>query len=148
MIKVWTPFLVILAVRCSQYMTRCLGRIHSAISWFVTSKVQCMPLRVMPVVAGRLLISTDRGHIYCFAPRIQTKTSTEEPPQPTKASPAPTVKPSVSQLAQRLIQSTGADIGYALVLGCGDGHLAGELARHSRLRVIGVDPDAKRVNQA
>ena len=102
----------------------------------------------LAVVAGRLLISTDRGHIYCFAPRIQTRTSTEEPPQPTKASPASTVKPSVSQLAQRLIRSTGADIGYALVLGCGDGHLAGELARQSRLRVIGVEPDAKRVNQA
>ena len=102
----------------------------------------------LAVVAGRLLISTDRGHIYCFAPRVPTKTASEAPPQPTISPPTPTVKPSVSQFAQRLIRSTGTDIGYALLLGCADGHLAGELARQSRLRIIGVAVDAKRVNHA
>ena len=52
------------------------------------------------------------------------------------------------QAAGRILSGTGVSQGICLVLGCGDGRLVYELARRSRLRVIGVDTDASEVASA
>ncbi|MHC4984311.1 MAG: outer membrane protein assembly factor BamB family protein, partial [Planctomycetota bacterium] len=44
--------------------------------------------------------------------------------------------------AEQILSATGIDRGVCLVLGSGEGRLAYELARRSRLRVIGVDTSA------
>lgn len=50
-----------------------------------------------------------------------------------------------SQTAQDILARTGVRDGICLVYGSGDGRLAWHLARHSRLRVIGVETDLQRV---
>ncbi|MBB73354.1 MAG: hypothetical protein CMJ75_02440, partial [Planctomycetaceae bacterium] len=100
----------------------------------------------LAVTAGHLLVSTDRGNIYCFAPPAHPRS--DPPPEPSQRHGDSSPTGPMSRLAQRLVQSTGADIGYALLLGSGNGRLAGELARRTRLRIICVDPVGKRVDQA
>jgi len=48
--------------------------------------------------------------------------------------------------AGNILKQTGATEGYCLMLGLGTGRLAEELARQSKLQVIGVDPDPKKVD--
>ncbi|MHC4983651.1 MAG: outer membrane protein assembly factor BamB family protein, partial [Planctomycetota bacterium] len=50
--------------------------------------------------------------------------------------------------AEQIIKATGVTDGVCLVLGSGEGRLAYELARRSRLKVIGVDADAAAVAAA
>ena len=49
------------------------------------------------------------------------------------------------EAARKILASTRVDRGICLLLGSGDGRLAYELARQSRLRVIGVETSAERV---
>lgn len=53
-----------------------------------------------------------------------------------------------SDAAEHIIKETGITQGYCVIIGSEDGKLAYELARRSNLRIIGVDDDAKKVNQA
>jgi outer membrane protein assembly factor BamB len=50
-----------------------------------------------------------------------------------------------SRAAEDILARTGVRDGICLVYGSGDGRLAFQLARHSRLRVIGVETDLQRV---
>jgi len=50
-----------------------------------------------------------------------------------------------SKAAEHIIKNTGIMQGYCLVLGSGEGQLAYELAKRSKLRIIGVNDDAKKV---
>lgn len=50
--------------------------------------------------------------------------------------------------ADRIINQTGIKEGYCLVYGCGQGRLAFELAKHSKLMIIGVDEDINKINTA
>ena len=50
--------------------------------------------------------------------------------------------------ARRILEKTGVREGICLMLGCGDGRLAYRIAQASRLRVIAVDTDARRVEAA
>ena len=102
----------------------------------------------LAVAAGHLLVSTDRGNVYCFATPAPEIAAVDVPPEPSQRRPDSNSTGPMSRLAQRLVESTGADIGYALLLGCRNGRLAGELARRTRLRIVGVEPDTARVDQA
>lgn len=53
-----------------------------------------------------------------------------------------------SQAAQDILARTGVRDGICLVYGSGDGRLAWQLARHSRLGVIGVETDLQRVERS
>ncbi len=50
-----------------------------------------------------------------------------------------------TDLTRQMIEMTGQREGYCLVWGIGNGRLMEELARQSRLLVIGMDPDAQKV---
>ena len=50
--------------------------------------------------------------------------------------------------ARQIVAASGVDRGYCLVLGCGDGRLALELARLTNLQIIGVEEDAERADAA
>jgi outer membrane protein assembly factor BamB len=52
------------------------------------------------------------------------------------------------QVARRILSETDAGHGICVILGSGDGHLAYELARQSRLRIIAVDTDRDNVEAA
>ena len=49
--------------------------------------------------------------------------------------------------AARILEATGIEKGICVVYGCGDGRLAGELARRSELRVIGFGEDATQIEK-
>ena len=50
------------------------------------------------------------------------------------------------QAAERILALTGIERGYCLDLDCGRGRLAVELAKRSKLRIIGVSPDREDVS--
>lgn len=94
----------------------------------------------LAVSSGRLLVSTDQGVISCFGPA--TLTSAAAPVAAGPAEPSAEVSETIIQAAQDILRTSGVVDGYCLDLGCGDGSLAAELARHSNLQVIAVDDDA------
>ena len=100
----------------------------------------------LAVAAGRLLVSTDKGALYCFAgggeSLDETATRSDEP------FPKDELTPVFAAAAQRLVKETGITSGYCLVWGCGTGRLAAELARRTNLRIYGVERDAAKVSAA
>jgi outer membrane protein assembly factor BamB len=53
-----------------------------------------------------------------------------------------------AQAARRIVEKTKAEQGICLVVGCGEGRLAYELAKRTRLHVLAVDTDAAKVAAA
>ena len=53
-----------------------------------------------------------------------------------------------ARAAEQILRRTGVTKGYCLVLGCGKGQLAYELAKRSDLTVIGVDEDTGNIAEA
>lgn len=49
--------------------------------------------------------------------------------------------------ANRILKQTGQTEGYCLCFGLKDGHLIEDLAKQSKLTIIAIDPDEKKVNQ-
>ncbi len=98
----------------------------------------------LAVADGRLYASTDRGKIYCFGggtgrPEVRDIKST--PPQAAEN----TV---YAMAAQEIIQATSVTEGYCLDLACGDGLLALELARRTKLQIYCVEKDPEKVQAA
>jgi len=93
---------------------------------------------------ARLYVSTDQGAIVCFAgARRRTPTVHKSPPRLPPGSPSPEAR-----AAEAIVKQTGVTEGYCLDLGCGDGRLAYELARRTKLQIYAVDPDAANVRKA
>jgi outer membrane protein assembly factor BamB len=102
----------------------------------------------LSVVNGGLYVSTDRGKIHCFKSNVKggKKVIT------AKKDANPFQDDNLTQLydkaAEYIIKQTGITKGYCLVLGCGKGRLAYELARRSDLKIIVVEEDADEVAAA
>ncbi len=99
----------------------------------------------LAVARQRLLVSTDRGTIHCFAAQLPPR-ETVPPVAATRPSAPGGVERAGS--AEEIIQRTGVTQGYCLDLGCGDGALASELAKRTQLQIVAVDPDADNVRSA
>jgi len=87
----------------------------------------------------KLFVATAEGRLYCFAAKKA---------QPAKRWPTPT-PPADSghmSLAVPLLEASGVRAGYSLVWGLNDGRVVEQLVRHTALRVIAMDADAKKVN--
>jgi outer membrane protein assembly factor BamB len=104
-------------------------------------------VRGLAVADGRVLASTDRGMIYCFAAEGPPPGGiiTEPGSDPYRQSPA---APLCRKAAETILAETGIRRGYCLVLGCETGQLAFELARQSELKIYAVSPDKKQVAAA
>ncbi|HYT94083.1 MAG TPA: PQQ-binding-like beta-propeller repeat protein, partial [Gemmataceae bacterium] len=99
----------------------------------------------LAVARGRLLISTDKGLIYCFAAGAVEPQTVKPRPPVEPVYPDTATKDRYTAAAEWILKQTPVRRGYCLVLGSGDGYLAYELARRSELQVIGVEPDAAKV---
>jgi outer membrane protein assembly factor BamB len=105
-------------------------------SW--TSKVEGIAYG-LAVAGGRLLVSTDKGYIYCFD---------------ANASSAAVVarrwatRPCPAGAAAEIVRETSVNKGYCLDLGCGDGRRAYQLAERTELQIIGIEKDPARVAAA
>ncbi len=102
----------------------------------------------LSVANGGLYVSTDQGKIHCLKSNVKggTKVIT------AKKDANPFQHDNLTQLydkaAEYIIEQTGITKGYCLVLGCGRGRLAFELARRSDLKIVGVEKDSGQVNAA
>jgi len=99
----------------------------------------------LAVADGRLLVSTDKGIIYCFAPADSPKHDVITEPVDRNGFPASQMADTFRQAADTILKETGINRGYCLVLGLETGELALELAKRSDLRVYAVSPDAGKV---
>lgn len=98
----------------------------------------------LAVADQRLFVSTDTGAILCFgsAPAANHTHAASVDPTPYGANK------SASRVAEEIGRLSGITEGYALDLGCGDGSLACELARQTKLFVYAIDSDPDNVATA
>lgn len=109
------------------------------ISW--SAAVEGTPAS-MAAAAGRLFVGTREGALYCFG--ADPAAPAAQPRRPAAASS----EDAFTRQAREILARTGVTDGYALVWGIGSPRLLEELARQSRLQIIGIDPDAAKVAAA
>jgi outer membrane protein assembly factor BamB len=97
---------------------------------------------------GRLVVSSDKGPIYCFSPN-ETATAKEFRPE-IVADPYPNdaLAETYKAAAEKILAESGAGKGYALVLDCGEGRLAYELAKRTELKIVGLEKDPQKLATA
>ncbi len=97
----------------------------------------------LAVADGRLLASTDAGHVYCYG------SGQIAPVELAPAGPATGDDESdFAKAADEIVQRTGATRGHCLDLASGEGRLALALARRTQLRICAFDADPARVAAA
>jgi outer membrane protein assembly factor BamB len=90
---------------------------------------------------GKLFVVTKQGSIHCFGEGATTAKH--------YALTEPDTGSSNKEWAGRvedILNASGADEGYCLAMGLGSGQLVEELLRQSKLSVIAIDPDARKVD--
>jgi len=102
----------------------------------------------LAVSNGRLLVSTDRGTIHCFTGDAASAARKISPARGLSPYPQDELTSIYASAAKDIIDETGIKKGYCLVLGCGEGRLAYELARLTDLRIVGIEEDEKKVMAA
>jgi outer membrane protein assembly factor BamB len=98
----------------------------------------------LAVADGRLYVSTDTGMIYCFAAegggvRHQALATTVSHYGENAR---------YADAAAEIVKSSGITEGYCVDLACGDGGLAYELAKRTKLQIYAIDADEKNVAAA
>ncbi len=100
----------------------------------------------------RLIVSSDKGPIYCFKGHSGEK----EEEIPKKIKQVITVSPFPDNKVNSVYEKAASDIlkevpikkGYCLVLNCGEGQLAFDLAKQSDLNIVGIENDPGKVQKA
>jgi outer membrane protein assembly factor BamB len=89
---------------------------------------------------GRLVVTTLDGRMHCFA------TGAVKPPVHRDAEPElPLEVPDWSGRVAKILEENNSGSAYCVSLGAGSGGLISELIRQSKMRVVVVDSDPKRV---
>ncbi|MFO7906754.1 MAG: PQQ-binding-like beta-propeller repeat protein [Pirellulaceae bacterium] len=104
--------------------------------------------RGLAVSDNRLFVSSDTGSIHCFGSGEGSTANVIEQRTDDSPFPANELDDVLAAAAERIVQTTGIDRGHCLVLGCGTGRLAHELARRTELRICGIEPDLEKVRAA
>jgi outer membrane protein assembly factor BamB len=107
-----------------------------------SAEVEGTPLG-LAVAGGRLYVSTDRGNLYCFDGKGDAKPTVHE--QPTDK---PSHAESIAARAEQIVKEAGVTDGWCVDLRCGDGALLYELAKRTRLKLVGIDSDPEKVAAA
>ncbi len=92
---------------------------------------------------GCLVVSTVEGGIYCFSGQSTTQPMTHQKNIALSSSD----QNAYNNLVQRLIKQFDVTEGYCLAFGLKDGQQLAELASQTKLQIIGVDADAKKVSK-
>jgi len=99
------------------------------------------------IANGSLYVSTDTGSIQCFrhaageSAMIAEETAADAYPQDG-------LTRRYQEAASYILQRIPAMTGYCLVLDCGQGRLACELARRSELKIVSVESDVNAADKA
>lgn len=102
----------------------------------------------LAVAQGRLFVSTDEGGIYCFQSGQAAPLQTVTAPEPASPYPHDDLDAAYTAAAETILGQVPDHKGYALVLDCGEGRLACEIAKRSEFRVVGVEADAAKAARA
>ena len=102
----------------------------------------------LSVINGGLFISTDKGRIHCYRDDVNNNAKVIEVKTDTNPYPNDALTEIYAEAAKLILERTGISKGYCLVLGCGQGRLAYEMARRSDLKIIGVEKDPNNVAAA
>ena len=94
---------------------------------------------------GTLLVSTDHGRLYCFDEKGREAAAKTD--ERLASSPYPEESPA-ARAAEEIVNRTGLKEGFCLDLGCGDGALAYELAKRTKMQIYAVESDAEKVKIA
>ncbi|MFT4639408.1 MAG: outer membrane protein assembly factor BamB [Verrucomicrobiales bacterium] len=93
----------------------------------------------------RLFLSTDEGPIYCLGAEA-TKTPNQITPYADADAFGDTS--AYAAAAKTILQYSGIDKGYCLVLNAGEGELAYELASQSELSIVAIESDPNKIRAA
>jgi outer membrane protein assembly factor BamB len=97
----------------------------------------------------RLYVSTDLGEIHCFAQPASSDAPAKAALLKQTLNESPYGKNRDNVLAaETILQASGMKEGYCVDLACGDGGLAYELAKRSKLHIYAVDDDPRQVAKA
>lgn len=102
----------------------------------------------LSVINGGLFVSTDKGRIYCFRSGSNDGVKIARAKVQTDPYPRDALTNRYAEAAEAIIKQTGITKGYCLVPDCGNGRLAYELARRSDLKIVGIEADASKVDDA
>ena len=91
----------------------------------------------------RLFAVTSDGSIHCFG---EASKDYVEPRLYSFSQSAFTTDDAWSTKVRAIVDETGVDAGYCVAWGIGSGGLVKELARQTALRIVVVEPDARRAN--
>ena len=94
------------------------------------------------VANGALYVSTDTGKVHCFRHGVIDTSRTIAEVASTGGYPLDMLTERYEAAADYILRQVPGAKGYCLVLDCGEGRLAYELARRSKLNIVGVVPDA------
>ena len=97
----------------------------------------------LAVANGRLYVSTDQGTVHCFTNEPSNKPIVHRAKLRTLTS-----NREIIAAAKAIIEKSGITEGYCVDLGCGDGSLAVELAKQTKLHIYAIDSDPKNVAAA
>ena len=102
----------------------------------------------MAAAPDNLIVSSNKGPIYCFARRKTKKVKVIE----SKVNPHPYPDDERAEFyrkaAERIIADSKITNGYALILECDTGRLAYELAQRTELKIIGLEKDPREREKA
>ncbi|MBI2478396.1 MAG: PQQ-binding-like beta-propeller repeat protein [Planctomycetia bacterium] len=103
----------------------------------------------LAAAGGRVVASTDRGVIYCFdgeAEAGETRSGAQDPALSRPVDAGGEID--FIQAAEEIIRKTNVVEGFCIDFGAGDGRLALELAKRTKLHIYAVEPDAEKVAAA
>ncbi|MHC4581581.1 MAG: outer membrane protein assembly factor BamB family protein, partial [Planctomycetota bacterium] len=90
---------------------------------------------------GHLVVSSDKGPVYCFSEAEVAEARTIKPKVTPDPYPADSLTETYEAAAEKIVAESGVKKGYALVLDCGQGRLAYELARRTELKIVGLEKE-------
>ena len=94
---------------------------------------------------SHLVISSDKGPIYCFGVKEVAAARQIKPETITDPYPEDSLAETYRAAAEKILAETGVKKGYALVLDCGEGRLAYELAKRTDLNIVGLEQDPEKL---
>jgi predicted RNA methylase len=94
---------------------------------------------------GHLVVSSDKGPIYCFGGSEVTAAKVIQPETNNDPYPNDSLTEMYKEAVEKILAETGAEKGYALVLDCGEGRLAYELAKRTELKIVGLEKDQEKL---
>jgi outer membrane protein assembly factor BamB len=97
---------------------------------------------------GHLVAGSDKGPIYCFSEVEVAGTRYITPKVKADPYPSDSLTETYKAAAEKIIAESGIKKGYALVLDCGQGRLAYELAKRTELKIVGLEKDPEKLAAA